>query len=410
MKKVLSFISIILATVSLSNAQIFVNGSGSVSLYSTAGAMNPVQAFGSMLFSTASSGTASAAYITANAGYSTPTTPDYNWWYDSQTGIFHPSNGVIGFTTLGIERMHVSANSIYFTNTTQTIYSAPSVRTTNNYSTATAPDYTWWGNDQTGIFHPTPGNIIGFTTAGVERMRINGSGQVAIGSAGTGSYTLYVSGTTWCTTAWSSSDIRYKKNIKSIDDPLAKILKINGKSYEYRTDEFKNLNFDKGATFGLIAQELKEVIPEAVKEDSNGYFAVNYNAIIPVLVEAIKEQQKQIEQLKTDLNTCCTTGSNQNITGQSEITGNSAGNSVLFQNNPNPFSESTTIKYTLADNIQNASILVFDMQGVLIKTYDNLDRSGALKINGGEFKAGMYMYTLVVNGKEIDTKRMILTK
>jgi hypothetical protein len=83
----------------------------------------------------------------------------------------------------------------------------------------------------------------------------------------------------------------------------------------------------------------------------------------------------------------------------------------LYQNNPNPFSVSTTINYYLDNNASNASILIFDMQGTLLKTVTLSNTGkGSIVISGGELNAGMYMYSLVANGKEVDTKRMILTK
>lgn len=66
--------------------------------------------------------------------------------------------------------------------------------------------------------------------------------------------------------------------------------------------------------------------------------------------------------------------------------------------------------HSLSDNVHNATINVFNIQGVLLKTYDNLSAEiGEIIINGDEFNAGMYLYTLIVDGKEIDSKHMILT-
>jgi hypothetical protein len=111
-------------------------------------------------------------------------------------------------------------------------------------------------------------------------------------------YALWVQGNAWSTGAFLSSDARYKKNISEIENALDKIIKIRGTSFLYRTDEFKDYQFADGLQFGFIAQELENVFPEMVKTDSNGYKSVNYNEMIPVLVEAVKEQQKQIEELK----------------------------------------------------------------------------------------------------------------
>jgi hypothetical protein len=111
-------------------------------------------------------------------------------------------------------------------------------------------------------------------------------------------YALWVQGNAWSTGAFLSSDARYKKNITEIENALDKIMKIRGTSFVFRTDEFKDYQFEEGLQFGFIAQELENVLPEMVKTDSNGYKSVNYNEMIPVLVEALKEQQKQINELK----------------------------------------------------------------------------------------------------------------
>jgi hypothetical protein len=83
----------------------------------------------------------------------------------------------------------------------------------------------------------------------------------------------------------------------------------------------------------------------------------------------------------------------------------------LGQNVPNPFSSTTNISVNIPQNIQKAVIYIYDMQGLQKKAY-KITASGnsSITINGYELKAGMYMYTLVVDGKEVDTKKMILTE
>ena len=93
---------------------------------------------------------------------------------------------------------------------------------------------------------------------------------------------------------YTPSDKKFKKNIKPIKNSLNKILSLEGKTYEW-----KDKNKGKGIHYGLIAQELEGIIPELVKGDEQKF--VNYEGIIPVLIEAIKEQQKQIDDLKEKL-------------------------------------------------------------------------------------------------------------
>ncbi len=93
------------------------------------------------------------------------------------------------------------------------------------------------------------------------------------------------------------SDIRYKKNITSIENPLQKLMLVNGVHYYWKTNEFPEMNFNNLQQTGFIAQDLEKVFPEMVFTDNAGYKSVDYSRITPLLVETIKEQQKEIIQL-----------------------------------------------------------------------------------------------------------------
>lgn len=90
------------------------------------------------------------------------------------------------------------------------------------------------------------------------------------------------------------SDARIKTNIKTIDNALSKVLALRGVTYN-RTDLE-----DKSEQIGVIAQEIKEILPQVVQEN-DGHYSVAYGNIVGVLIEAIKEQQAQIEELKSRL-------------------------------------------------------------------------------------------------------------
>jgi hypothetical protein len=125
------------------------------------------------------------------------------------------------------------------------------------------------------------------------------SGNLVVGTTTLSNYRLYVNGTTYCTAgAWAGSDKRWKKSITSLEDALGKVRQLQGVNYEWRTTEFPDKNFESGRQVGLIAQDVEKVVPELVKTDEQGYKAVAYDKITAVLVEAIKEQQQQIDDLK----------------------------------------------------------------------------------------------------------------
>ena len=102
-------------------------------------------------------------------------------------------------------------------------------------------------------------------------------------------------------TITSSSDLRYKQNINSLDNALEKVLKLRGVSYNFKVEEYSNKKFPAETQIGFIAQELLEIYPQLISKDKEGYYSVDYSKISPILVEAIKEQQKKIDKLETEL-------------------------------------------------------------------------------------------------------------
>jgi endosialidase-like protein/trimeric autotransporter adhesin len=139
---------------------------------------------------------------------------------------------------------------------------------------------------QLQIYSDGPGSKItfGYYNSGIytEKMYLNNSNGH-----------LIVSGTDY------PSDARYKKQITRLQNPIEKIMAINGVEYYMRTNEFPSKHFDTKLHVGLIAQEVEKVLPQVVQTDKDGYKAVDYAKVVPLLVEGIKEQQKQIDALLT---------------------------------------------------------------------------------------------------------------
>ena len=99
--------------------------------------------------------------------------------------------------------------------------------------------------------------------------------------------------------AYSTSDKRHKNNIVNITDALAKVTKLNGVTWEWN-DDVDSATKETPKT-GLIAQEVQEVLPEVVKERQDGFLALDYSKMMGLMVEAIKEQQTQIAELKAEI-------------------------------------------------------------------------------------------------------------
>lgn len=132
-------------------------------------------------------------------------------------------------------------------------------------------------------------------------------GNVAIGSTSlVTSYALSVSGdgnftgSVTATNITAPSDIRFKKNIQTINNSLNKVLNIRGVYYDWRVNEYPDRGFSGKKQVGVIAQEVEKVLPELVITDNDGYKSVAYDKLTAVLIEAVKEQQKQIEELKVE--------------------------------------------------------------------------------------------------------------
>ncbi len=101
--------------------------------------------------------------------------------------------------------------------------------------------------------------------------------------------------------AFATSDKRLKENVKPLDNALDKIKKINGVEFDWidgKDEHGNNVHGNEGHDVGVIAQEIEKVLPEVVHTRDNGYKAVKYEKIVPLLIQAIKEQQQQIEELK----------------------------------------------------------------------------------------------------------------
>lgn len=222
------------------------------------------------------------------------------------------------------------------------------------------------------------------------------------------------------------SDSSLKSNILPLNSGLSKLMKINCFKYDLLDPYYDSSGKKTSRTltnYGFLSQQIEREFEEVdITTNSHGVKLMDYNQILPVVVKATQEQQqaieslqKEVEELKSELERIKNQGINNNsgqdnsadiINNKAQLVGN-----ILYQNNPNPFNESTSIKYKVeTENFKSGSILIFDMNGTLLKTYPIRSGNSEVKINGSELKSGMYIYSLVVNDKEIDTKRMILSK
>jgi len=125
-------------------------------------------------------------------------------------------------------------------------------------------------------------------------------GNYQFNSIGVGTEASIVAGEIRATgdiVAFYSSDERLKENIQPIENALTKVEAISGNTYDWKKG-FETIHSNKGRDVGVIAQELEKILPEVVTERETGYKAVNYEKIVPLLIEAIKELSAKIKELE----------------------------------------------------------------------------------------------------------------
>ena len=295
------------------------------------------------------------------------------------------------------------------------------VPTTNNYSYYSIGI---WGEAGDGIFdsYGVVGQLVGtHYGAGIYGMGSDASlTSLVVGQyAGLFNGETKVLGDFTATNVYTSSDVRLKDNISDISEgesssSLDKLMNVNVIKYNLKEEAFgsdsnnKSEKMEKATSlvhFGVSAQELQEIYPNLVKDGQDGYLAVNYTELVPVLIRSIQELKQELDEVK---------GSGESRQTRSVSFADSeiktSAKNVLYQNTPNPFKEQTTIRFSLADGVQDASICIFDMTGKMLRKLPISSGETSVKVNGWELGEGMFLYTLLVNGCEVGTKRMIITK
>lgn len=227
-----------------------------------------------------------------------------------------------------------------------------------------------------------------------------------------------------------TSDRKLKKDIKPLTNGLAKIMLLKPSTYTFRIEEFKNMNLPKENQIGLIAQELEEVYPELVltrgkielrdekgkiKETIEEHKSVNYTALIPVLIAGIQEQQflienqqKQLAEQKEMINALVNKAGSS--TGMNDLNVVPGGFN-LEQNIPNPFNSETVIGYTVPDDVKSAVLAVYDLSGKQIASFPLTEKgTSSITITSEKLAAGIYIYSILTDGKIIDTKRLVVAQ
>ncbi|MBL7897551.1 MAG: tail fiber domain-containing protein, partial [Crocinitomicaceae bacterium] len=273
----------------------------------------------------------------------------------------------------------------------------------------------------------------------------------------------YFVGDVFTTGNYFPSDENIKQNIDSLslDSASYYIEMLNPSTYQFQTGSYPYLNLSSGHKYGLIAQEVEQILPTFIKEvehpeqyDSLGnivspamtFKGLDYEQFIPLLIADAQNKNQQIDSLEetveeqdslindlnerlTNLENClsnllpylCDMNSSmvmenseetqQQLKNTIDVHLQNGNNIVLNQNVPNPFAEQTIISYSIPESVKQAQILFYDQSGKLIQAVDISERGlGQLNVFGSDLSTGIYTYTLVADGIIVSSKKMVKTQ
>lgn len=209
---------------------------------------------------------------------------------------------------------------------------------------------------------------------------------------------------------WSISDISLKTDIEELNSKeiLEKITQLRPVSFRYSTEHVTKYPILAGNQFGFIAQELESIIPELVKTGSDGLLRAKYSALDPYFVVSIQNLIERVEELER-----LVSSSNNNIqlpssTFQQDVVLSDIKSIVLNQNAPNPFTESTIISFNIPSWKEHATIIFMDSFGRQINSTEIINSGpGQLLVYSSDLTSGEYIYSLIVDGVLIESKKMM---
>jgi hypothetical protein len=250
------------------------------------------------------------------------------------------------------------------------------------------------------------GTSIGFGTNTNFTYNTNGLATTTTTGFTTGTLKLNIAGVSRGNVFISTSDQSYKLNLNPIEDALDKIIKLKGVTYNWNTVNFPEMNFDETDHSGLIAQQVEEILPHLVytiiddERDPKGKKSVNYIELIPYLIEAIKTQQLQIQDLQQQVISNFARQNNELINFK---------NTKIISVSPNPSSENVYISLNIEDGIQDAKLVIYDLKGTLLNSLIVKERQYNIvkSLQKDNFGTGIYIVSLLINGKNIDSKKVV---
>lgn len=374
--------------------------------------------------------------------------------YNTASGAYALLNNTTGTNNTSTGFLSLVSNIVGANNTAMGYSSLYNNIGSNNTAIGNSALYTnnvGYSNTAIGNRAFVNGQNFSNSTALGNNSNVTASNQVVLGNVSITQIGAYVSGIT------NLSDSRFKKNVKEDVHGLDFIMKLKPVTYNLDVKKLNaflgiertknnNLSDEENAKISTIEEEgakekeaivssgfLAQDVERAAKEvnynfdglkkpvNEKDHYGLNYTEFVVPLVKAVQEQQKmideqqkqnleqqkQIDELKKIITTLCSNSSTETIS-RIAVNLNNKDIVLLNQNAPNPFAEQTVINYNIPQNVSNAQIVFYDLSGQLIKSVEIKTKGqGQLVVYSNDLSIGAYSYTLLIDGKVFETKKMI---
>ena len=366
-------------------------------------------------------------------------TTGYKNTADGHQALFSNTSG-IGNTAVGYQALYSNTTGGFYSNTGANVavgYDALYYNTSGNRNTAIGEfalydNSVGYSNTAIGSWADVNFNNLSNATAIGYGAVASGSGHIMVGNYAVAEIGGWVDWTVY-------SDGRFKFNVQENVKGLEFINKLRPITYQLNTQQLDNfiiqnmadsvkaihqsvMDFAPATAIvhsGFIAQEVDSAAHVCgftssivhVPDNNADPYGLSYAELVVPLVKAVQELSNKVDSLKAAANI-----TNKSLMqNNSDEQGNSisiheielANNSILYQNAPNPFGDGTAIKYFIPDNA-DSQIVFYDEFGTQIKSFKIEEKGmGQLNVTASNLAAGMYSYSLIVNGKIVDTKKMI---
>lgn len=211
------------------------------------------------------------------------------------------------------------------------------------------------------------------------------------------------------------------KTGRSVDDAgasaLSKLSGIKGVLYSNDNDEASensvlrssNQSSPARKRLGLLAKDVEASIPEAVVTLGDSAKYISYSDIVVVLVDAVNELSRQVADLKQKLDEAYVATERYDVASIDAASNEYAlENQYISQNAPNPFSETSVINYELPNDARKAVMYIYDINGQVMKRLDLAGNKGHVTVLSSDLRPGIYTYTLVADGVELASRKMIV--